>query len=161
VAQKSPVFEDDIPRVTIGRMKYAFWRFYTPYHSFFRDRVVEWGIASPRQYQDQYGRQPYLLGTIAPHLSIKEFISLLVARGYGNHFVAWRDEGELASLRYAENFTHQYHVRVFNDGQVRAHYEYTPECYPIAHMRGVDFEHRREFFLNHLGDTIVPSQEQG
>lgn len=137
------------------RLKYFFWRLYTPYHPFVRDAALALRIARHR------GRQDYLLGTVAPHLTIKEFISSLIAQGFGNHFVAWKDEDEVVSLRYVKDFAYQYHLRVFKDGEVRAHYEYTPECYPLSHLKGRHMQARREEFLVFLGDTIVPClQEQ-
>jgi hypothetical protein len=137
------------PESLWDRSKYVFWRLYTPYHPFVRDMALALGIVWHE------GRQDFLLGTIAPHLSVKEFISHLLHHGYGNHFVAWKDDGEIVSLRYVENFATQYHIRVFKDREVRAHYEYTPECYPISHMREVNMEPRRDEFLKLLGDTII------
>lgn len=95
------------------------------------------------------------MGTIAPHESITSVIEYLIEHGYANHFVAWKDEGEVVSLRYVENFKYQYHVRIFEDGEVRAHYEYTPECHPVHHYNAVGFEDRRDEFLSLLGDRIT------
>jgi hypothetical protein len=131
-------------------VKYLFWQVCRPYHPIARDTLLRLRVIRHE------GRQDYLLGTVAPHLSIKDFIAYLVSRGFGNHFFAWKDDGEVVSLRYTENFMYQYHIRVFHDGEVRAHYEYTPECYPLLHMKKVNMEPRREFFLRILGDTIVP-----
>ncbi len=137
------------PRSLRDRAKYVFWRVYTPYHPFVRDTALALGVVRHE------GRQHFLLGKVAPHISIQEFVERLVAQGFGNHFVAWEDEGELVSLRYVEDFKCQYHLRVFKDGEVRAHYEYTPECYPILHLREVGIEARRDDFLRMLGDTIM------
>ncbi|HTE48827.1 MAG TPA: hypothetical protein VK675_02905 [Candidatus Paceibacterota bacterium] len=136
--------------VTLARYaKYVFWGFYTPYHSRVRDALTSLGIVKHE------GRQDFFLGFVADHLSLQEFISRLVEQGFGNHFVAWREEGELVSLRYVENFEMQYHLRVFKDREVRGHYEYTPECHAVWHMREVDMEERRPQFLDFLGDVIV------
>jgi hypothetical protein len=91
---------------------------------------------------------------VAPHLTIEAFVLQLIEKGYGNHFVAWKDEGEVASLRYVENFVWQYHIRIFEDREVRTHYEYTPECRPISHLKGRAQQERREDFLKMLGDSI-------
>jgi hypothetical protein len=131
------------------RVKYFLWRIYTPLHPYVRDTALVFGVVYHQ------GRQDFVLGRVAPHLSVKEFISHVVDKGYGNHFAAWKDEGEVVSLRYVENFACQYHLRVFADREVRAHYEYTPECYPISHMREIDMEPRRDEFLRMLGDTII------
>lgn len=133
-------------------LKYSFWTFYTPFHPYVRDFAIKIKLV------EHAGRQNFLLGTIAPHLSIKEFIQSLVDKGFGNHFIAWNDDGEIASLRRVDNFEYQYHIRIFEDREVRAHYEFTPECYPIAHLNEENMLPRREEFLEILGDTIVPSQ---
>ena len=67
------------------------------------------------------GRQNYLLGKLAPGESIESFVEFLLDKGFGNHFVAFDDEGQVASLRYTPDFKHQYHVRIFKDGEVRGH----------------------------------------
>ena len=133
------------------RIKYYFWRLYGPYHPTLRDSVTNWNIIKNR------GRQPYLLGKIAPSYSIEEFVSHLVTHGYAYHRIAWIDDGEVVSLRYVENFIYQYHIRIFEDGEVRGHYEYTPECYPFLHLLSIGHEERREEFLRLFGDRIIPN----
>ena len=122
---------------------------YTPHHARIRDLLLSLGIIHHK------GRQQYLFGTIAPELSTEEFIMQLVEAGFGNDFIAWKDDDEIASLRYAESFTHQYHLRIFADREVRGHYEYTPEYRPIAHIKGVGFEDRHDFFMQFLEGKIV------
>ena len=131
------------------RLKYMLWRVYTPCHPFVRNTLVGLGIVR------YHGRQEYLLGSIVPERTIDGLIDHLVhTAGFGNHFVAWKDDGEVVSLRYVENFTYQYHLRVFENREVRGHYEYTPECYPIAHLREVAMEDRRDRFSEWLGDWV-------
>ncbi len=132
------------------RIKYYLWRVYSPYHHTVRDSVIALNLMKNR------GRQPYLLGKIAPHLTVEQFVATLIEKGYAYHRVAWEDDGEVVSLRHVKNFIYQYHLRIFEDGEVRGHYEYTPECYPIAHLMDVGREDRREEFLKVLGDTITP-----
>ena len=120
-----------------NRIKYRFWRLYTPYHPFVRDALLSLGIFKHE------GRQGFLVGRLAYNESIKSFTDYLVKLGYGNHFVAWKDQGEVVSLRYVIGFEYQYHIRVFADGEVRGHYEYTPECYPIKHLKAIGQEDRR------------------
>jgi hypothetical protein len=139
------------------RLKYITWRLYTPLHPLVRDASVALGIMN---HVDKYprGRQPYMLGTIAPGVTMQEFISHMISQGFGNHFVAWKDSGQVVSLRYLDGFKYQYHLRVFEDGEVRGHYEFTPECHPILHMRDDSMEERRAEFLKFLGDWIVIAQ---
>lgn len=142
------------PETVVHRVKYYIWRVYSPYHPTLRDSVIALSLIKNR------GRQPYLLGRIAPGISIEEFVSYLTSHGYAYHRVAWEDDGEIVSLRHVENFTHQYHVRVFEDGEVRGHYEYTPECYPILHLWDIGREDRREAFLELVGDRLIPHTDE-
>lgn len=147
------------PDSFIDRVKYVFWRLYTPLHPLVRDTALSLGIGSQSDYYPQ-GRQPYVLGRLSPEITLQEFVSRMIEKGFGNHFTAWEDRGQVVSLRYMEDFKYQYHLRIFEDGEVRGHYEYTPECHPILHMRmeGVPFEERREKFLEFLGDQIIVSE---
>ena len=136
------------PQTYMARIKYIFWRLITPVHPYIRDLMLWLRVVS------HGGRQNFLLGKIAPHSSVKEFISHLVELGYGNHFVAWRDDGELVSLRLTVSFMHQYHIRIYEDGEVRVHFEYTPECYPIWHLKEVGIEDRRAEFVTLVGGHV-------
>lgn len=148
------------PEEFIHRVKYIFWRLYTPFHPFLRDTCIRLGLVSLKLKEDRWGkRQKFLLGHIAPHESIENVVRHLTTKGYGNHFVAWEDDGEVVSLRYTENFATQYHLRIFEDGEVRGHFEHTPECHPIKHYYSRDcFEPKREHFLGILGDKIIPHE---
>lgn len=138
------------PDTLTHRVKYHFWRLYGPYHPKFRDAVIALRFAK------NHGRQPYLLGTIAPQYSIEEFVARAVEKGFAYHRVAWEDQDEVVSMRFVENFVYQYHLRIFEDGEVRGHYEYTPECYPLLHLWDIGREERKEEFLKMLGDYLVP-----
>jgi hypothetical protein len=141
------------------RVKYLFWRVYTPFHPLVRDFSLRVGIVSAKAKVERWGhRQRFLIGIIAPGETIESVVKHLIGKGYYNHFVAWEDQGEVVSLRFTKNFSHQYHLRLFEDGEVRGHYEYTPECYPWKHYYEIGcFEARREEFLEALGDKVVPS----
>lgn len=141
------------PATVWNRVKYGLWRAYTPVHPFFRDSATVLGVAR------HSGRTKYLLGKIVPGVSFQEMISHLVSQGFGNHFIAWRDEGEIVSLRYVENQTHQYHIRIFIDREIRGHYEFTPETKPLCHLREDGIEPRREMFLNLLRNWIIEAEE--
>ena len=131
------------------RLKYFIWRLYTPLHPYIRDILLTFGILR------HTGRQDFLIGTVAPNQTIKAVVSFLVEHGYGNNFIAWQDEGEIVSLRHIEDFVHQYHLRIFEDGEVRGHYEYTPECNPIMHLQEKHMQDRRQEFRQFLGDRVV------
>jgi hypothetical protein len=137
---------------TLGKqIKYVFWRIITPLHPYFRDLFLYFGILRHE------ARADYLIGKLAPHKSADGVVDLLLKCGFGNHLVAW-DEGELVSMRHAPNFRYQYHIRIFDDGEMRGHYEYTPECHPLLHLREVGMEARTGYFLELLGDYVVPAE---
>ena len=96
-----------------------------------------------------------MLGTLHPRETVQSVTEFLVSQGFGNHFVALKDEGELVGLRYTPDFEYQYHLRIFNDGEVRGHFEYTTECHPFIHNREIG-EERREDFLALLEGRIIP-----
>lgn len=164
-AQKepSPQWIKDLPRSKMryptrlaDRAKYVFWRTYTPFHPLLRGTARALGVSTQSfGVTTHKGRQNYLLGHIAPGVSLQDFVHYLVSKGFANHFVAWKDNGEVVSLRRVENFTHQYHIRIFADGEVRGHYEFTPECYPFSHLKAVGQEHRAAEFAALFGNRII------
>jgi hypothetical protein len=131
------------------RLKFIFWTFYTPYHPFFRDTFIKLGIISHDI------RQPFLLGKLSPNRTVEDFVKFLIGQGYGNHFIAWKDKGEIVSLRNVKSFAMQYHIRIFEDGEIRGHYEYTPECHPVWHMKEIGMEDRSSEFKNFLKDWLT------
>jgi len=150
------------PTAAHNQLKYWFWRVYTPLHPFVRNTSHRLGIGTllikavaPEMRHE--GRQDFLVGTLDPKHSLQDFVSFLISQGFGNHFIAWKDADEVVSLRRTVSFKHQYHIRVFKDGEVRCHYEYTPEYRPIRHFVRVGFEDRTPEFQNLLQDWIVPA----
>lgn len=104
----------------------------------------------------QNGRQRFHIGYLAPGKTLLDLKNHLHDKwGFGNHFVAWTDEGQVLSWRKLKDFNHQYHIRIFSDGEIRGHYEYTPEGHPLDHFdeKGEEF-HRNEFF-KFLGNFIT------
>ncbi len=140
------------PKSITHRIRYYLWLALGPYHKHVRNGAIKLKVIK------NYGRQPFLLGIIAPHVSIEDLVTRLVSHGYAYHRVAWEDDGEIVSLRHVKDFIFQYHVRVFEDREVRAHYEYTPECYPLAHLMNTGFEAKTDEFLAIIGDMLVPAQ---
>lgn len=131
--------------------KFLFGRLYVPFHPWVRDALVNLRVLH------HSGRQEYLLGRLAPGVSERDLVLHLLEAGYANHFFAWKDSGEMVSLRRLESFQFQYHIRIFEDGEVRGHYEYTPEAHPVYHMKELHMEPRRDYFLHLLGNKIIPS----
>ena len=159
--QELPAARMPKPQKAAHRAKYLLWRFITPVHPKMRRVAERAGLRSERFAQhERPGRQKFLLGTLAPGVSVRALVDHLVKLGYGNHFVAWHDAGQIVSLRLVEHFTHQYHVRIFNDGEVRGHYEFTPECHPLRHLVADKQEDRRDVFYEQLGSLIVRADEK-
>jgi hypothetical protein len=141
------------PKGFRNRSKYIFWKAIYPIHGTGRDFLLSLGVLHHE------GKQNYLLGHIAPGRTMEEFVKYLETRQCRNHFIALRDDDEVVSVRRVVDFEHQYHLRIFKDGEVRGHYEFTPESHPKWHMEKVGQEPRREEFLEILGDWIVPASE--
>jgi hypothetical protein len=127
------------------RIKYRFWRLYTTLHPYLHSvaKVVK--------------RWPelYTVGAIAPGSSIERTVQHLVAHGYGYHREAWEDDGEVVGLRKVVSFTHQYHIRIYDNGEIRGHYEFTPEAYPLLHLFRIGQIEKREEFIALLKDHII------
>lgn len=141
-----------------NRIKYWVWRVYTPVHPYLRNISMQLGLrASMFAPMETEGRQDYLLGKLDPNRTLSDFIRYLLSQGYGNHFVAWKDDGELVSLRKTNGFKYQYHLRVFDDGEVRVHYEYTPEYRPLQHLIQIGFENRIAEFEELTKGWVVPT----
>jgi hypothetical protein len=132
-----------------NRTKYAFWKGVYPMHNTIRNALLSTHVLS------HAGRQPYAFGRLAPGKTVEGFLKYLERQQFGNHFIAWDDDDQVASVRRLDGFERQYHVRIFKDGEVRAHYEFTPECYPIMHYKAKGQQERREDFLNFFGDWII------
>jgi hypothetical protein len=103
------------------------------------------------------GRQQFVLGRLAPGRSADGLRTYLLGRGFEGSFAAWVDDGEAWGLRWRPDFARQYHLRAFADGELRGHYEFTPESHPWKHFWEVGLEPRREEFLRILGDWITPT----
>ncbi len=150
----------EYPPRMFDRLKYWFWTVYAHFYPAIRRVAYHLGIGEffINHFENGHeGRQPFLIGSLAPSLSAQDLSFFLVERGYGNHFVAWKDVGELVSLRKTIGFEYQYHIRIFKDGEIRGHFEYTPECHPYYHMIQVGLEDRQEEFKKLLNDWIVPA----
>jgi len=150
----------EYPDGLFDRLKYWFWVVYTRFYPALRRIAYHLGIGEffINHFEHGHkGRQPFLVGTLHSSRSAEELSLFLVEQGFGKHFIAWKDAGELVSLRKTIGFEYQYHLRIFKDGEVRCHYEYTPECHPYLHMLQIGFEDRTPEFMDILQDWVVPS----
>lgn len=130
------------------RAKYFFWRMvFTHIHCDLRDGLLKAKVIKHN------GRQDYLIGTVDLN-RLGELLKHLRQQGFGGHNIAWEDDEELIGMRRLENFDFQYHIRIFKDGEIRGHYEYTPESHCIRHMKKKGQQERREEFQRMLGGLV-------
>jgi len=100
-------------------------------------------------------RQRFHIGWIAEGKTLEEMKHHLSTHyGFGNHFVAWEDPDQVLSWRKLVGFDYQYHLRVFSDGELRGHYERTPEAAPVDHFLEKGEEARTRDFLKFLGPFV-------
>lgn len=102
------------------------------------------------------GRQKYHVGWLAPGKTLEEMKKHLHEKwGFGNHFIAWVDEDQVLSWRKLLDFEDQYHLRVYKDGEICGHFEFTPEAHPLEHMEEKGEREAKEDFLKFLGEFVV------
>jgi hypothetical protein len=103
-------------------------------------------------------RQNYLLGSLSKRFTKEEFEKYLIDKGFELTVIAWRDPGEVLSVRRIDREVFQHHIRLFDDGEIRAHYEYSPESRPYDHFWEARFDPETEFFKTLLGEYLVPTK---
>ena len=132
----------------VQKIKDSVWHAIYPLFPMWQKNLIEWRVV-----WHEKGRQRYHLGWLAPGKTLAGLEKHLHDQwGFGNHFVAWADSGQVLSWRKLADFDHQYHIRVFKDGEIRGHYEYTPESKPIAHFAEKNESSQRAEFRKFLGD---------
>lgn len=143
---------DEKVKLTTGQIiKKDIWRKLYFMFPWMQKHLLKWHVI-----WHEKGRQPYHIGWLAPGKTLDELEKHLNKEwGFGNHFIAWSDNGQVLSWRKLESFDNQYHLRVFKDGEIRGHYEYTPESKPIEHFEEVKEEERLDDFKKFLGSYIV------
>lgn len=133
------------------KIKNKIWHFLYYGFPWLQKHLIEWRIV----WHDKK-RQRFHLGWLAPGKTLAGLEKHLHEKwGFGNHFIAWVDNGQVLSWRKLIDFDHQYHIRVFKDGEIRGHFEYTPESKPLAHFKEVDEESRISDFNKFLSGYIV------
>jgi UDP-N-acetylmuramate dehydrogenase len=95
-------------------------------------------------------RQNFLIGMLNKDKTPEDFAKFLHNKGYTRAYMAWQDPGEILSLRKIVRYKYQYHIRLFNDGEIRGHYEYTPEANPIGHLYEIAFDFPKDYFFHLL-----------
>ncbi len=101
-------------------------------------------------------RQSYHIGWLAKGKTLEDLRFFLHKEwGFGGQFKANIDNGEILSWRKLEDNNNQYHLRIYEDGEIRGHLEATPEYKPLSHFFRVGQKDVKKDFFNFLGDFIV------
>ena len=133
------------------KIKQKIWHLIYKFFPTFQRVLVKWGILRHKKE-----RQRFHIGWLTPGKTLEDLkLHLHNEWGFGNHFVAWVDEGQVLSWRKLTDFNDQYHLRVFDDGEIRGHFELTPEAHPLAHFEEKGEAEYREDFLKFLGEFAV------
>lgn len=133
------------------KIKQKIWLFIYGFFSPVQKFLLKYGII-----HHENKRQKYHIGWLAPGKTLEGLKLHLHSKwGFGNHFIAWMDPGQVLSWRKLTDFQDQYHLRVFSDGEIRGHFEFTPEAHPIEHFIEKGEIDKRKDFLNFLGDFTV------
>ena len=135
----------------LEKIQRVFWKALYPYFPTLQGALVRSHII-----RHESGRQRYHLGWLAPHVSLEKLKDHLSREwNFGNHFVAWKDTDQVLSWRRLASFEEQWHLRVYADGEIRGHYERTPEASPLKHFEEVGETARAAEFKKFLGAYCV------
>lgn len=100
-------------------------------------------------------RQKYLLGHLNANYNKQNLENFLLEQGFELAKIAWKDPGEVLSMRKLDKEIYQYHLRLFIDGEIRAHYEYSPESHPMLHLKEARFDPETEYYKKLLGVYLI------
>ena len=128
------------------------WRFWAPIHPYIRNFLLYSHVVH------HCGRQRYHLGYLKEGKTVRDLKKNLRRKRFWTCHITWIDNNEVLNLRRFHGFQYQYHLRIFKDGEIRGHYERTPESHPIEHMKEIGMETRREDFLHFLDGWISISK---
>jgi len=101
------------------------------------------------------GRQKFLIGKLKGEVNVKDIYDYLAKKSFTDVILAWKDEGEVLSMRKTNKKIFQYHIRIFDDGEIRCHYEYSSEGSPWKHIFEKEFKAEEAYFKSLLGDYLV------
>ncbi|OGI63438.1 hypothetical protein A2818_00740 [Candidatus Nomurabacteria bacterium RIFCSPHIGHO2_01_FULL_40_12] len=133
------------------KIKQKIWHFIYKFFPTFQKLFLRWGLI-----WHEGGRQRYHIGWLPPGKTLQGLKKHLHSKwGFGNHFIAWGDKDQVLSWRKLADFEDQYHLRVFKDGEIRGHFEFTPEAHPIEHFEEKGEQARKADFLKFLGDFVT------
>jgi UDP-N-acetylmuramate dehydrogenase len=99
-------------------------------------------------------RENYFIGFLRKDRGLEDLIKYLREGGYAKAYMAWKEPGEVLSLRRIARCKFQYHLRLFENGEIRGHYEYAPEASPVGHLRRAVFTDPKDYFEHLLCEFL-------
>jgi|CXWL01.1.fsa_nt_gi hypothetical protein len=113
--------------------------------------VFKLGIMS-----DTTEHQDFHLGNLKEGITIEMARQHMLKQGFFMNRVAYNDPGQVLSMRRLDDELpdRQYHLRIFDDGEVCGHYEYTPEDKPWRHLNDEILEKREEKFAEWIRGIV-------
>ncbi len=103
-------------------------------------------------------RGPYLLGKInSSKYTVEDFKKHLLSIHFEKNRLSFKEPGELLSMRRVDGLKFQWHIRLFDDGEVRGHYEVSPEALPLRHLKDAYVRETddKSFLVSLLGDYLI------
>lgn len=100
------------------------------------------------------GREDYIIWNLCDSISIAEAKTALEKLWFQEYAVAWIDIWEVLGMRKNDWFEYQYHIRLFNDGEVRWHYELTPEYARFRHFFDFYKIEKKSDFIGMIGHLL-------
>ncbi len=117
-----------MPITFFERLKSLLWHLFEPLFPTTRDTLMFLGFM---RHDD---RQRFSLGWLKQEVTDRQVRAALRAAGFSDDYLAWIDPDETLNMRKLVDQVYQYHVRVFNDGEVRGHREFSTESHPMKHV---------------------------
>jgi hypothetical protein len=103
-------------------------------------------------------RQEFLLGYLNKKYDKSDLRKFLVSEGFEDAILTWKDPGEILGMRKVDKKVFQYHVRLFYDGEIRGHHEYSSEGSPWNHCIEKGFKASNDYFDDLLEDFLSKSR---
>ncbi|MBI5733780.1 MAG: hypothetical protein HY973_02440 [Candidatus Kerfeldbacteria bacterium] len=155
-------------------VKKFFWKLIEPLFPTIRDIWVGLG------FMRHDVRQPYHYGWLQAELNELNFRDFLEKHGFEHDYIAWIDPDEVVNMRkvvtepiYPHTFNegtiknkakprkgvgvYQYHLRLFKDGELRGHFEYTGESHPFKHLFDIGLTNGAEYIKPLLEPIMTPT----
>jgi hypothetical protein len=121
------------------KIKKYIWKFNYAIYAHLRDFILFVGLWK------HSARQNFPIGFVKDGVKTDTIINILKTNRFENSICSWIDDNEILSMRRLDD-KRQHHVRLFSDGELRGHYEFSPEGAPIKHLLGIGFQQSKQYF---------------